>query len=151
MKGVIRIIFKKANLIAKATKSSTIKKIYYVSTVFKQTVFVDADEDLEVDDQEYNVNLNLHIPVHTFESFIDVLLELRKDFKVACAYSKEPITYVNNPSNNANIVGDKSYAFAYWDSVLNNVLYSNLKRFNVFIYLDEFDRYANLYVYQKKK
>lgn len=141
------MVLTKEELIAKTTKSSTIKEICYVSTIFKQRVFVNADEDLEVDDQEYDMNLKLDIPVHTFESFINVLLDLRKDFNVACAYSKEPITYENNPSNNDNIVGDKNYTFAYWDSIHNNVLYSSLKRFNVFIYLSEFERYANLYVF----
>ena len=89
--------------------------------------------------------------MHSFESFINALLELRKDFDVACAYSKEPITHENHPFNNENIVGDKSYAFAYWHSFHNNVLFSDSTGFNVYIYLSDFERYANLYVYPKEK
>ncbi|UXJ71287.1 hypothetical protein [Lysinibacillus fusiformis] len=142
---------KKVNLITEATKSNTIKEVCYVSTIFKQKVFLNADEDLEVSDHEYDINLNFDIPVHTFESFLNALLELRNDFDVACAYSKELISFENHPKDNDNIVCDKSYVFAYWDSVHNNVLYSNYEQANVFIYLSEFERYANLYVYQKKK
>ncbi|PIJ98098.1 hypothetical protein [Lysinibacillus sphaericus] len=144
------MILKEVNLIAKATKSRTTKEISYVSTIFKQTVFLNADEDLEVSDHEYDINLKLDIPVHTFESFIDVLVELRENFDVACAYTKEPITHENHPSTN-DIVGDKNYSFAYWDSIHKNyVLYSNYKEANVFIYIYEFKRFANLYVYLKR-
>ncbi|MBX8945848.1 hypothetical protein [Lysinibacillus sp. K60] len=143
------MIFKKVNLIAKATKSRTTKEICYVSTIFKQNVLINAYGDFEVNDQDYDVNLKLDIPVHTFESFINALVELRGDFEVACAYSKEPITHENRPSNN-DIVGDKSYSFAYWESIHKNVLYSNYKEANVFIYLSEFERFANLYVYLKR-
>ncbi|MBG9730799.1 hypothetical protein ABD87_14995 [Lysinibacillus sphaericus] len=138
--------FNKSNLIAKATKSNTIKEICYVSSVFKQNVYTNANGDLEVEDRDIDVYLNLDIPVHTFESFINVLLELRKDFDVACAYSKEPISFENHPSINNNIAGDKSYAFAYWDSCHDNVLFSDSKGLNVFIYLSDFERYANLLV-----
>lgn len=68
--GIIKMIFKKVNLIAKATKSRTTKEICYVSTIFKQNVLINAYGDFEVDDQDYDVNLKLDIPVHTFESFI---------------------------------------------------------------------------------
>ncbi len=145
------MIFKNANLIAEVTKSSAIKEICYVSSVFKQNVSINANGYFEVDDQDIDVNLRLNIPVHTFESFINALVELRKDFDVACAYSKEPISHENHPSNNGDIVGDKSYAFAYWDSVQNNVLYSNFKVANVFIYLSEFERYANFFVCHKTR
>lgn len=141
--------FKKVDLIAEVTQSCTIKEICYVSTTFKQNVYVNANGDTEVVDLDIDVNLKLDIPVHTFESFINVLLELRKDFDVACAYSKEPITYENHPFENDNIVGDKSYTFAYWHSIHHNVLFSSSKGFNVYIYLSEFERYANLYVYRK--
>ena len=140
--------FKKVNLIAEATNSKTIKEICYVSGIFKQNVFVNADGDFVVDDQDYDVNLKLDIPVHSFESFIIALLELRKNFDIACAYSKEPIAHENY--NKDNLVSDKSYTFAYWDSVHNHVLYSNYKQANVFIYINEFERYANLYVCHKK-
>ena len=141
--------FKKAELIAAVIKSSTIKEYCYVSTTFRQMVFINANEDIEVDDQDLDVELKINIPVHTFESFINALLELRKDFNVACAYSKEPFTYENKPSNEY-LVSDKCYVFTYWHSVHNNVLYSDSMQFNVFIYLSEFERIVNLYVYQKK-
>lgn len=98
------------------------------------------------------MNLKLDIPVHSFESFINVLLELRKDFDVACAYSKEPISHENSLGNNVNIVGDKDYAFGYWNSYHNNVLFSDTKRTSAhaFIYLSEFNSYANLHVTHKK-
>lgn len=141
----------KLDLITEATKSDTVKEVCYISRIFKQNVIINADGDFDVDDHEYDVNLKLDIPVHTFESFINALLELRKDFDVACAYSKEPISFENHPINNDNIVGDKSYTFAYWDSVhKNHVLYSNYKQANVFIYINEFERYANLYVVKKE-
>lgn len=144
------MILKKVDLIEKATKSRRTKEISYVSTIFKQSVLINSYGDFEVDDQDYDVNLKLDIPVHTFESFINVLVELRENFDVACAYTKEPITHENHPSNN-DIVGDKNYSFAYWDSVHKNyVLYSNYKEANVFIYLSEFKRFANLYVYLKR-
>ncbi|ACA42403.1 hypothetical protein [Lysinibacillus sphaericus] len=141
----IKMFYKKLDLITEATKSNTVKEVCYVSRIFKQNVYTDSNGDLEVDDQEIDVNLHLDIPVHTFESFINALLELRKDFDVACAYSKEPLTHEN--SNKENIVADKSYTFTYWNSVHNNVLHSNNKQANVFIYLNEFERYANLIVY----
>jgi len=142
---------KNVDLISKVTKSCAIKEVCYVSRIFKQNVFINANGDLEVDDQDIDVNFKLDIPVHTFESFIDALLELRKDFDVACAYSKELISFENHPIDNDIIVADKSYAFAYWNSYQDNVLFSDSKRFNVFIYLSDFERYANLYVSHKKK
>lgn len=139
--------FDLAKLIAKSTKTSTIKEVNYISTIFKQTPFITADGDLDVVDQEFDVTLKMDIPVHTFESFIDVLVELRKDFDVGCAYSKEPI---NSPINNDSIVSANNYTFAYWNSAHNNVLFSDYsKQFNVFIYLNEFGRFANLYIIRR--
>lgn len=140
--------FEKANLIAKATKSNTTKEVRYVSTVYKQSVSVNADEGLKVEDKDYD--LNLVIPVHTFETFISGLMELKKDFDIACAYSKEPITHEYNSNNNEDILADKSYTFAHWDSIYNNVLFSYLNQFNAFIYLSEFGHYVNLYALPKK-
>lgn len=136
--------------IAESTKSNTIKEVCYVSKIFKQNVSINSDGDYDVFDREIDINLKLDIPVHFFESFINVLLQLRKDFDVTCAYSKEPITHENNPRNNDNIVCDNSYSFAYWDSTHKNVLYANSTEANVFIYLNEFDRYANLNLYQRR-
>ena len=142
-KGDIQMTFTNAELIAKITESNHIKKFDYVSTIFKQQVSINADGDLEVDDQDHDVNIKLDIPVHTFDSYIYVLLELRKYFRVACAYSKEPISHENCTCS--HITADKKYGFVYWHSVYNHhILHSNYKEFNVYIYLSEFNRYANL-------
>lgn len=137
------------DLLSDVTDSNAYKKVSYVSTVFEQNVILNANGDFDVSDQDYNISYLLSIPMHSFESFIDVLINLRKTFNVACAYSKEPITHENNPYNNADTKGDKNYTFVYWNLVHRNLLYSNSKGYNVFMYIREFEQYANLYVYKR--
>lgn len=135
--------FSTVEKMAELTKSPVLKEISYRASVFKQHVWIGANGEFDVTEEDVERDIQLFIPVYSFVSFIIQLIELRKAFKVACVYTKEPMNYgVCVPE----LVETEGYTFSYYDSFYQNVHFSHMKEANVFIYLSDFEYYANLYV-----
>lgn len=137
--------FKTVEKITELTKSSVLKEISYKASVFKQYVYTTADGEVEITEEDTVREIQLMIPVHSFSSFITLLLELRKDFTVGCAYTKEPMNYDVSMQETS-----EGYTFSYYASFYQNVLFSHVKEANMFIFLRDFDYYANLSIKLKE-
>lgn len=136
--------FSTVEKMAELTKSPELKEISYRASVFKQHVRIGANGEFDVTEEDVERDIQLFIPVHSFVSFIIQLIELRKVCKVACVYTKEPMNYgVCVPES------VEGYTFSYYEFFYQNVLFSHTKEANVFIYLSDFEYYANLSVKRK--
>lgn len=137
--------FKTVEKIAELTKSLVLQETSYKASVFKQYAHTTADGEVEITEEDTEREIQLMIPVHSFSSFITLLLELRKDFTVGCAYTKEPMNYGDSTQGTG-----EGYTFSYYDAFYQNVLFSYVKEANVFIFLRDFDYYANLSIKLKE-